>query len=148
MVANMLTVTERDLALADGRTLHYYDTRASDGTAPALAVFYSRGTPNIGEPPAPLFAAAESLGIRFLGYDRPGYGGSTPQPGRTVASAAADSAAIADALGIERFALLGHSGGGPHVLACAALLADRISAVVCASGMAPYGASGLDSSPA
>jgi hypothetical protein len=103
MAANMLTVTEQGLVLADGRTLHYYDTRVSDGTTPALAAFYSHGTPNIGEPPVPLFAAAESLGMRFLGYDRPGYGGSAPQPGRTV-----------------------------------------VSAVVCASGIAPYGASGLD----
>jgi pimeloyl-ACP methyl ester carboxylesterase len=59
--------------------------------------------------------------------DRPGYGGSTRQPGRTVASVAADASALADALGWERFAVTGGSGGGPHALACAALLRDRVT---------------------
>jgi pimeloyl-ACP methyl ester carboxylesterase len=61
-----------------------------------------------------------------------------------VASAAADAAAVADALGIERFAVMGHSGGGPHALACAALLPKRITAVVAAASLAPYGAEGLE----
>ena len=94
--------------------------------------------------PAPLFAEAERLGLRWVGYDRPGYGGSTPRPDRTVGSAAADAAAVVDALGIERFAVMGHSGGGPHALACAALLPDRVLAAVSAAGPAPYGATGLD----
>ena len=66
---------EIDVQLDDGRTLHGYD-RAPDGTPIALTVLWHHGTPNIGTPPAPLFAASDRLGIRWLGYDRPGYGGS------------------------------------------------------------------------
>jgi pimeloyl-ACP methyl ester carboxylesterase len=114
-------VTETDLTLGDGRTLHTYDTGADDA-AGRLALFWHHGTPNIGAPPEPLFPAADRLGIRWVSYDRPGYGGSTPYPERNVASAAVDASAVADALGIERFAVMGHSGGGPHALACGALL--------------------------
>lgn len=135
----MVTVTETDLELSDGRTLHVYDTR-TDG----LAVFWHHGTPNVGAPPEPLFAAAAEHGIRWVSYDRPGYGGSTPRPGRDIASAAADVSALADALGLERFAVMGHSGGGPHALACAVLLPERVLGVVCGAGLAPYGAEGLD----
>jgi len=136
-------VTETDLELSDGRTLHLYDT-AADDAAGRLPVFWHHGTPNIGAPPAPLFPVAARLGLRWLGYDRPGYGGSTPRPGRDVASAAADVAAVADALGLDRFAVVGHSGGGPHALACAALLPDRVLAVVGIAGLAPVTADGLD----
>jgi pimeloyl-ACP methyl ester carboxylesterase len=136
-------VTEADLALGDGRTLHVYDTGTGDGDA-GLAVFWHHGTPNTGTPPEPLFAAAAERGIRWVSHDRPGYGGSTPHPGRDVASAAADVASVADALGIDRFAVMGHSGGGPHALACAAVLPGRVLAAVCMSGLAPFGAEGLD----
>ncbi|MGP4109596.1 alpha/beta fold hydrolase [Streptomyces sp. 4N509B] len=130
-------VTERDLTVDDGRTLHVYDTGAADGGG-RLAVVWHHGTPNIGAPPRPLFAAAARLGLRWVSYDRPGYGGSTPLPGRDVASAAADVAHVADALGLDRFAVVGHSGGGPHALACAALLPDRVAAAVSVAGLAPY----------
>ncbi|MEU8262364.1 alpha/beta hydrolase [Micromonospora sp. NPDC048999] len=133
-------VTETDLRLGDGRTLHVYDT----GGAGRLAVFWHHGTPNIGAPPAPLFTAADRLQLRWVSYDRPGYGGSTPVPGRDIASAATDVAAVADALGIARFVVMGHSGGGPHALACGALLPDRVVAVVSGAGLAPYDAEGLD----
>jgi pimeloyl-ACP methyl ester carboxylesterase len=136
-------VTESDLRLGDGRTLHVYDT-AEDGVDGRLTVFWHHGTPNTGAPPEPLFPAAAQLGIRWVSYDRPGYGGSTPSPGRDVASVAGDVAGIADALGIGRFAVMGHSGGGTYALAPAALMPDRVLAVVCASGMAPFGAEGLD----
>ncbi|MBJ3809886.1 alpha/beta hydrolase [Streptomyces flavofungini] len=138
-----------DLRLGDGRQLHVYDTGrdAEAGTSdPALTVLWHHGTPNIGAPPAPLFPAASRLGIRWVSYDRPGYGGSSAVPGRDLASAAtdADAAAVADALGIGRFAVMGHSGGGSHALACAALLPDRVRCVVSVAGLAPYGAEGLD----
>jgi pimeloyl-ACP methyl ester carboxylesterase len=119
--------------------LHWYDHGDGD-----LVVMWHHGTPNIGAPPAPLFAAAARLGIRFISYDRPGYGGSAPRPGRTIASAAEDAAAVADALGVDRFAVLGHSGGGPHALACAALLPGRVTAAASISGLAPFPADGLD----
>jgi pimeloyl-ACP methyl ester carboxylesterase len=133
-------VTETDLELGDGRRLHVYDT----GGEGRLAVFWQHGTPNIGAPPEPLFPAADRLGIRWVSYDRPGYGGSTPRPGRDLASAAGDMASIADALGLDRFAVMGHSGGGSHALAGGALLPDRVLAVVSVSGLAPYAADGLD----
>ena len=136
-------VTETDLELGDGRTLHVYDTGA-DGADGRLAVFWHHGTPNIGAPPEPLFPAAARLGIRWVSYDRPGYGGSTPYPGRDVASAADYVSSIADALGIEQFAVMGHSGGGPHALACGALMPERVLGVVSVAGLAPFGAEGLD----
>lgn len=135
-------MTEADQVLDDGRTLHYYVQAPLDGDR--LAVFWLHGTPNVGRPPLPLFADAARLGLRWIGYDRPGYGGSTPREGRDVASAAHDIARIADRLGLERFAVVGHSGGGPHALACAALLPERVLAAVSIAGLAPYGAEGLD----
>jgi pimeloyl-ACP methyl ester carboxylesterase len=134
-------VTEQDLELGDGRTLHVYDT---GGAGDGLVVVWHHGTPNTGAPPAPLFPVSERLGIRWISYDRPGYGGSTAVPGRDVASAAGDVAAVTDALGIERFAVMGHSGGGPHALACGALLPRRVLAVLDVAGLAPFGAVGLD----
>jgi pimeloyl-ACP methyl ester carboxylesterase len=133
---------ETDVKLDDGRTLHAYDAGAGRADH-RLAVFWHHGTPNIGAPPEPLFPDAERLGLRWVSYDRPGYGGSTPNPGRDVASAAADVAGVADALGIDRFAVIGHSGGGSHALACAALLPERVVGVVSVAGLAPY-AEGLD----
>jgi pimeloyl-ACP methyl ester carboxylesterase len=132
-------VIETDVELPDGRTLHTYDTGTGE-----LTVVWHHGTPNIGTPPEPLFAASDRLGIRWISYDRPGYGGSTPQPGRHMSSAGELTAAVVDALGIERFAVMGHSSGGPHALACAALLPDRVSAVVSAAGLAPLSDDKLD----
>ena len=128
--------TETDVKLGDGRTLHVYDT-GTDAVRERLVVVYHHGSPNIGEPPAPLFQASAERGIRWVSYDRPGYGGSTPNPGRDMASAAADVAGIADALGLSRFAVMGHSGGSAHALAVAALLPDRVLAALGVSGLAP-----------
>ncbi len=143
-----VSVREADLDLGEGQTLHYYVTESDLAAAPeardALVVFWHHGTPNIGAPPAPMFPAAERLGIRWVGYDRPGYGGSTARPGRDVASAAGYVRRLADTLGIGEFAVMGHSGGGPHALACAALLPERVLAAVSISGLAPLGADGLD----
>ena len=136
-------LVEVDLELSDGRTLHAYDTDAGDADD-RLAVFWHHGTPNIGEPPEPLFPAADQLGIRWVSYDRPGYGGSTPSPGRDMASAAADVSTITNALDIDQFAVMGHSGGGSHALACGALLPERVLSVVSVAGLAPFGAEGLD----
>lgn len=138
-----VAVREFDLDLADGRTLHAYDT-GPDGGEGRLPVFWHHGTPNIGAPPEPLFPVTDRLGIRWVSYDRPAYGGSSPRPGRDVASAASDVAALVDALGIDRFAVMGHSGGGPHALASGALLPERVLAVVSIAGLAPFEAEGLD----
>ncbi|MFG2881905.1 alpha/beta fold hydrolase [Streptomyces sp. NPDC048297] len=135
-------VVETDLTSTDGRRLHVYHTGPRD--TGELVVLWHHGTPNLGMPPRPLFPAADRLGIRWVSYDRPGYGGSAPVAGRDVAWAAHDATAVADALGVERFAVVGHSGGATHALACAALLPERVVGAVAVSGLAPYGAEGLD----
>ncbi len=136
-------VDELDVVLSDGRVLHVY-TGPEPGGATFLTVVWHHGTPNIGAPPRPLFADAHRLGMRWVSYDRPGYGGSTPHPDRDVASAAADVSGVADALGIDDFAVMGHSGGGAHALACAALLVNRVRGAISVAGLAPYDAVGLD----
>ena len=134
---------ELDVRAAGGSgSVHAYDT--GPGAADELCVVWHHGTPNIGAPPAPLLALAGELGVRFVGFDRPGYGGSSAVPDRPVAVAAACAAAVADALGVERFAVMSHSGGGPHALACAALLGDRVRAAAVISSLAPFDAAGLD----
>jgi len=133
-------VLEVDIELPDGRVIHAYQQDVEADTF----VLWHHGTPNIGAPPLPLFTASNRLDLGWFSYDRPGYGGSTPLPGRDAASAAHDAAAVADALEINRFAVMGHSGGGPHALACAARLPDRVTAAVIASGLAPISADGLD----
>jgi pimeloyl-ACP methyl ester carboxylesterase len=143
------TMRVTDVSPSGGRVLRVYDTGPAEaGTGGArdgrLPVFWLHGTPMLGAPPAPLFSAAAEHGIRWVSYDRPAYGGSSPVPDRDVASGAADVAAIADALGLDRFAVLGQSGGGPYALACAALLPQRVIGAVSMSGRAPYPADGLD----
>jgi pimeloyl-ACP methyl ester carboxylesterase len=136
-------VTEIDLTLPDGAILHAYDT--GPGRSDELVVVWHHGTPNIGQPPRPLVEdGIRDGGIRWVSYDRPGYGGSTPAPDRPISSAATYTRFLTDALGIERFAVMGHSGGAAHALACGALLTERVMSVVSISSMAPYGADGLD----
>jgi pimeloyl-ACP methyl ester carboxylesterase len=79
-----------------------------------------------------------AVGARVFTYDRPGYGGSTRHRGRRAVDAAADVATIADAFGLDRFAVAGGSGGGPHSLAAAAVLGDRVIRASCQVGIAPY----------
>jgi pimeloyl-ACP methyl ester carboxylesterase len=116
--------------------LRAYDS-AGAGSG-GLALVWHHGSPQTGAPLAPLLAAARERGIRLVSYGRPSYGGSSPHPGRDVASAARDVEQVLDALGVETFATMGASGGGPHALACAALLAGRVTGVVCLAGLAPY----------
>ncbi len=130
----------RDVTLPDGRALRAYLT----GDPAGLPVIVHHGTPCSGLL-APAWAAdAAARGIRLIGFDRAGYGGSSRQPGRGVAEVAADTAALADTLGVHRFRTWGVSGGGPHALACAALLPDRVIAVASVAGIAPREADGLD----
>ncbi|HEX6953661.1 MAG TPA: alpha/beta fold hydrolase [Agromyces sp.] len=127
-----------DVPLPDGRVVRAYDSGVPEPEAPT--VVWHHGSPHTGEPIEPLAEAAQARGIRLITYARPGYGGSTPHPDRDVASAAADVAAIADALGVDRFAVVGYSGGGPHALACAAMLPERVTAAATLAGVAPYAA--------
>lgn len=128
------------LDLADGRTLEYVAAGPAGGTPLLL----HNGTPSAARLHAPLADTVTRYGLRLVTFSRPGYAGSTPQPGRTVASVARDAAALMDALGADRFLTVGWSGGGPHALACGALLPERCLAVATIGGVAPYDAEGLD----
>ncbi|MCB2413477.1 alpha/beta hydrolase [Demequina sp. TTPB684] len=114
-----------------------------DADAPLTAIWH-HGTPGIGAPPAPLLDASEERGIRWLSFDRPGYGGSTPTDAWSIIDAAATTARVASAAGAETFVVVGHSGGGPNALACAAVLGERVKAAVSIAGLAPYDAAGLE----
>jgi pimeloyl-ACP methyl ester carboxylesterase len=129
-------VRERDVQLGDGRVLHAYDS--GPDAAARLVLVWHHGSPQTGAPLEPVLAAAAARGIRVLSYGRPSCGGSSPNPGRDVGSSAADVAAVADAFGVDRFAAMGASGGGPHALAGAALLPERVTGVVSIAGLAPY----------
>jgi pimeloyl-ACP methyl ester carboxylesterase len=115
---------------------------AGDPGGTPILVHY--GSPNSRHLYRPWVADAAAKGVRLLCYDRPGYGGSTADPGRSVASGAADVRAIAEALGHDRLRIWGISGGGPYALACAALLPDITVAVSSVASLAPYDAAGLD----
>lgn len=126
--------------LPDGRSLEAVVQGEDDGT---LLIFH-HGSPGSAQPFEPWHVAAAERGIAIAFPSRAGFGRSTRQEGRTVASAAADAAALADHLGHERFLTAGWSGGGPHALACAALLPDRVRAAASIAGVAPYDAEGLE----
>ncbi|HEX8495707.1 MAG TPA: alpha/beta fold hydrolase [Actinomycetales bacterium] len=133
-------VTDHSVTLADGRTLLVHECGAPDG----VPVVVHHGTPSSGALYGPWGADATARGIRLLSYDRAGYGGSSRHAGRDVAAVASDIATALDQLGIGPFLTWGTSGGGPHALACAALLADRVRATATVAGVAPWDAEGLD----
>ncbi len=133
-------MTVRTITTPDGRALRVFEAGDPEGR-PILAIY---GTPSGGTIYEPHAADARSRGIRLVTFDRAGYGGSDPRPGRVVADVVEDVAAIADSLGLARFGVWGVSGGGPHALACAALLSERVPAVASLASVAPYDAPGLD----
>ncbi|GAA2011523.1 alpha/beta hydrolase [Nakamurella flavida] len=134
----MIDVDTRQVALPDGgRLVCHLVPPDPDGPTTGLTVVWHHGSPQTGAPLEPVVQAARARGIRLVSYGRPSYGGSTPRPGRDVASAASDVGHIADSLGLGRFAVMGASGGGPHALACAALLPGRITGVVTLAGLCP-----------
>jgi pimeloyl-ACP methyl ester carboxylesterase len=128
------------LGAPDGRQLEVLLAGPPDG----LPLVFHKGTPSGLVEFGPMTAAASARNLRTVLYSRPGYGNSTPQPGRAVADAATDVAAILDQIGAERFVTAGASGGGPHALACAALLPGRCLAAATMAGAAPRNAPGLD----
>jgi pimeloyl-ACP methyl ester carboxylesterase len=125
---------------SDGRVLAYAIWGDRDGF-PVLSL---HGTPGSRLERWPHEELYERLGVCYVTHDRAGYGRSTRRPGRRVADEAGDVAALADELGSERFAVSGGSGGGPHALACAALLPDRVVRAACIVGVAPFGPDGLE----
>jgi pimeloyl-ACP methyl ester carboxylesterase len=128
------------LQTPDGRTLAYAIWGDPDGF-PVLSL---HGTPGCRFNRWPNEDVYRRAGICQVTHDRAGYGRSDRHHGRSVADEAADVAALADELGFDRFGVTGGSGGGPHALACAALLPDRVVRAVCVVGVAPFGAPGLE----
>lgn len=124
----------------DGRELVYEQWGDPDG----VPIFALHGTPGCRLSRPPEEDKVRVAGIRLVTYDRPGYGGSDRHRGRQVVDVVRDVEALADSMGIERFAATGGSGGGPHVLALAARLPDRVVAVHCVVGCAPYDADDID----
>jgi pimeloyl-ACP methyl ester carboxylesterase len=123
----------RAVALEDGRTVAYEQWGDFDGRP----MFFLHGTPGCRLNRHPDAMLWPSLGLHVVTLDRPGYGESTAFPGRQVSHAAHDVAAVADALGFERFLVVGSSGGGPHALACAAELGDRVLGCAAVASAAP-----------
>lgn len=129
-----------ELTLPDGRTLEVTVT----GPAGATPLVFHHGTPGSGRQLTSVAGAARARGLRLVTWSRPGYAGSTPQPGRRVVDVVSDTAAVLDALGCDTTLVAGWSGGGPHALACGALLPERVLGTLCIAGVAPYAAEGLD----
>jgi len=131
---------EHRIQALDGRTLAVAEWGVPNG----VPLFALHGTPGsrVAFWQDPTIYARH--GLRRITLDRPGYGESTPLPGRTVADVVPDIIAIANGLGIGSFAVTGGSGGGPHALACAALLPDRVLRCLADVCVAPFDAEGLD----
>lgn len=135
-----MNANSRTISTSDGRQIRIIEA----GQPVGIPVLVHNGTPGSRLLYHPWVKDAEERGIRLISYERPGYGGSTPQPGRTVASAADDVATIAKELNLSQLFVWGISGGGPHALACAALLPDLVVAAAALASPAPYQAHGLD----
>lgn len=130
----------RSVGMPDGRILETLTAGPADG----LPLVLHEGTPVGLALFEPTIEAAAVRGLRPVLIARPGYEGSTPRPGRRVADVAGDVAEVLDQLGADTFVTAGWSGGGPHTLACAALLPGRCLAAASIAGVAPYPAEGLD----
>ena len=120
---------------SDGRSVRYFDT---GGAPDAPVLVWHHGTPQTGAVIEPVAVEAAARGLRVVSVARPGYPGSDPRPGRSVSDAADDVLSLLDALGVDRFATAGASGGGPHALALAALAGGRATSVVTLAGLAPF----------
>jgi pimeloyl-ACP methyl ester carboxylesterase len=129
-----------EFTTSDGRRLDLH----VEGPEDATPLVFHCGTPGSGLPYPALVRSLTERGLRYVSSNRPGYGNSTRQEGRTVASVVADTTEILDSLGTDRAWMLGWSGGGPHALACAAMMADRVLGTALIGCVAPYGADGLD----
>ncbi len=127
------------ITLPDGRSIAYLD----GGDPAGYPVIGLHGTPGCRLNRLPDDEVYARTGVRYITTDRAGYGQSSRHRGRSVADEAEDVRGVADALGLERFSVVGGSGGGPHALACAALLGDRVERVACQSSLAPLGEGGM-----
>ncbi len=128
------------LDLADGRQLEWSSVGPPDGTV----LLNHHGTPGSRVPAGTMARAAAARGLRLVTASRPGYGRSSRAPGRIVADVVGDATALLDELGAGEAYVIGASGGGPHALACAALMGGRVLGVCVLAGVAPWNAEGLD----
>lgn len=135
-----VTVRTESIPTADGLSLDVYVI----GVPGDRILLFHDGTPGAGIVSPRFHDAAAARGLQLVSFSRPGYGRSTRRAGRTVADVADDAAAVLDHLGAERCYAMGFSGGGPHALACAARLPERVIAVAVVGCVAPYTADGLD----
>lgn len=117
----------------DGRTLDVF----VDGPEGGVPLLFHNGTPSSGQLYAPFVEVVSQRGLTMVSFSRAGYGDSTRNPGRSVADVIPDVAAVLDRLGADRIYTLGWSGGGPHALACAALLPARLIGAATVGGLAP-----------
>jgi pimeloyl-ACP methyl ester carboxylesterase len=139
-MAGVIEAEARSVRARDGRELR---VRVPGGDY-ERCVLAMHGMPGSGLLFGPWLEDAAVRGIRLVSYDRPGYGGSSPHPGRSVADCAGDVEAIAAALDVDRIAVWGWSGGGPCALACAAMLPELVVAAAVLASLAPRDAPGLD----
>lgn len=127
---------QQDVRLGDGRVATTHRAGSADPDAPVLVMHY--GTPHTGRHPAHIAQLAARAGLALLSVTRPGFAGSPRRIGRTVSDTAADVAEVLTLLGLEPVATAGYSGGGPHALALAAMLGDRVHDVAAFACPAPY----------
>jgi len=130
---------DRSFALPDGRQLGFAEYGAPAGNP----VLYFHGMPGSRYLGANMADIASRHGVRLIAVERPGYGLSDPQPGRSLLDWPDDIAALADALGLRRFALIGFSGGSQYALACAYKLTARVTKIALAGAFAPPGTPGV-----
>ena len=135
-----VTTTREAVSTPDGRNLDLYLAGPPDGDV----FLFHAGTPGVPLPYEPLTTMMAERGLRYVAFSRPGYGSSTRLPGRSVADVTVDAVTVLDHVGADTALTLGWSGGGPHALACAALLPDRIRAAATIAGEAPYPSDGID----
>jgi pimeloyl-ACP methyl ester carboxylesterase len=107
-------------------------------------LLFHAGTPGAPVPFRPMIEAMAERGLRYVAFSRAGYGSSTRRPGRSVGDVVDDARAVLDHIGADRCWVMGWSGGGPHALACGALMPERVRAVATIASVAPYPAEGLD----
>ncbi len=129
------------MTLSDGRTLAFDSYGAPDGTP----VIFSHGFSDSHVLRHPDDGLTASLGVRWIAADQPGVGGSSPKKRRRTVDWGADMEELADHLGLQRFNAAGHSGGGPHALAVAIHMPDRVGRVALASPVAPFDEPGVTS---
>ena len=126
--------------LPDGRRIDLWVEGPTDG----IPLVFHHGTPGSGLPFQPMVDAITDRGLRYVSTSRAGYGDSSRDPGRTVADVVEDTAAVLDHLGADQAYVMGWSGGGPHAIACGALMPDRVLGTTTIAAVAPWEADGLD----